>query len=174
MKLQDLLEHQDQLNARLDAIEGEKAQIVRKLRAIDVLLEGDAAGPPSRPPGRPPGRTPGRAQGAEPKALTVPQQVSAAVKRKRGVSPHAVRVSSRSSLIDAVHQVALKQLAEFDSGQLLKALQAEYPEFKLTETKHISSPLSDLVKRGALVIERKRVGNIPNIYRAVGAGSKNS
>ena len=165
MKLQDLLEHRSQLKAKLDSIEVEKAQIVRKLKAIDVLLEGDETASPGRPPGRP--------QRAESEALMFQRQVAALAQRKRGVSPHAVRVSSRSSLIDAVHQVALKQLREFDSVQLLKALQVEYPEFKLTETKHISSPLSDLVKRGALAIVRKRVGNIPNIYRAVGAEPKN-
>ena len=52
---------------------------------------------------------------------------------------------------------------------LLKALQAVYPEFKLGETKHISSPLSDLVKKGVLTLERSRMGTRPNIYRVAQA-----
>ena len=152
MKLEDLLEHRAELTARLEVIEAEKAHLVRQLKALEVLLEGVKL--PSSD-----ARTTVRVRRASrPNAVLEPP-------RRRAIPSHAVRVSSRTSLIGAVQDVALKQQGTFDSVQLLKALQSAYPEFQLTETKHISSPLSDLVKRGVLALERKRLGSKPNIYR---------
>lgn len=160
MKTKDLLEHRAQLDAKLEAVEQEKAQLVRKLKAVDVLLEGSnltkRAGSMA-PFISPSGAVKGKA--TKENRLGKPHKYKAPA--------HAVRTSPRSSLIDAVCEVAKKQKGSFDSGQLLKALQSEYPEFNLTETKHISSPLSDLVKRGALTIEQIRKGKKPNIYRAI-------
>ena len=149
------MEHRAQLNEKLQAVEIEKVQLIRKLKAIDVLLEGSDV------------RSVGsRAVSVPPLPASELGKSSLVKTRKRTVPLHAVRTSPRSSLIDAVRDVARKQLGVFDSVQLLAAIQAEFPEFQLTETKHISSPLSDLVKRGVLVLEQKRIGSKPNIYRA--------
>ncbi len=160
MKTKDLLEHRAQLNAKLEAVELEKAQLARKLKAIDVLLEGIEL--PKQAGSMAPLASPSTTAKA-----TTAKENRAGKPHNYKVPAHAVRTSPRSSLIDAVCEVARKQKGSFDSGQLLKALQSDYPEFNLTETKHISSPLSDLVKRGALIIERIRNGKKPNIYRAV-------
>jgi hypothetical protein len=154
MTNEDLAKYKAWLASKLESVEAEKAQLVKKLRAIDILLEGSDLqhneGPPSAPFAMP----------------GVPQGPEKGKVRKYTAPAHAVRTSPRSSLIDAVREVAIKQLGTFDSGQLLKALQSEYPEFQLSETKHISSPLSDLVKKGVLVLEQKRVGSKSNVYRA--------
>lgn len=148
MNVDVLIEHYEELTARLSQLEGERAQVAKKLKALDVLLEG------------------------------IDVQ---AIKRKKGTTmvsgiaevatvkphPNAVRVSHRISLIGAVEQVARKMGSAFSSPDLLKAIQVDYPEFGLSETKHISSPLSDLVKKGVLALERKRTGSEPNIYRVV-------
>ena len=155
MNTEDLLAHRVQLVQRLETIELEKSQLVRKLKAIDVLLEGSdsVAEIVSEHVG---------------KEMFASRQVDLPGKpRKRIVPPHTVRFSARTSLIGAVEEVALKQPGSFDSVHLLKALQEAYPEFHLGETKHISSSLSDLVKRGVLIIERERSGAMPNIYCAV-------
>jgi hypothetical protein len=154
MNTEDLLAHRVQLVQRLETIELEKSQLVRKLKAIDVLLEGS---------------DPVAEIGAEhiDKEMLTMRQVTTKKPRKRIVPPHTVRFSARTSLIGAVEEMALKQPGPFDSVHLLKALQEAYPEFNLGETKHISSPLSDLVERGVLVIERERSGAMPNIYSAV-------
>jgi|SRR5581483_1111614 hypothetical protein len=153
MKNEDLIEHRAQLNARLEAVEAEKTQLVRKLKAVEVLLEGNDAECSSK------------THPIDNQLVKVEKGVPLEPLRRRSPPAHAVRVSPRSSLIGAVQKVASEQPGEFDSSQILTALQSAYPEFKLTETKHISSPLSDLTKRGVLVIERKRIGTKPNIYR---------
>jgi hypothetical protein len=157
MTKQDLLKYKVQLNSRLDAVETEKAKIVREIKAVDVLLEGHE---PSNHP----------SPANKPKEVTSQRQTTHE-QLPRKSPPHAIRVSPRSSLIGAVQEVALRQPGDFDSGQLLKALQSAYPEFHLTETKHISSPLSDLVKRGVLNIQSRRIGSRPNIYKAPKNGS---
>jgi hypothetical protein len=156
MNVEDLISHRAGLIARIDAIELEKSQLARKLKAIDVLLEGE---------GKPPIRL--GAKRAVTESVTVRQGAALKKPRKRTMASHAVRFSPRISLIGAVEELAMKQLGAFDSTQILAATQKAYPEFNLSETKHISSPLSDLVKKGVLAIERERRGKMPNIYRFV-------
>jgi len=146
MNTKDLIAHRAELFGKLKVIELEKSQLVRKLKALDILLEGLE---PAQPYGT--------------DGLT-----SSNTAKKRVIPPHTVRFSPRKSLIDAVQELAFKQPASFDSVVLLNALQIEYPEFGLIETKHISSPLSDLVKKGVLTLVRSRSGSRPNIYSAVG------
>jgi hypothetical protein len=153
MKVEYFQEHKSQLNARLETIELEKAQIVRKLKALDILLEEN------RP------RDPIPMKQIVVQSVTTNRGTDSVVARKHSIPAHAVRFSNRISLIGAVEEIAKKQTGAFDSGVLLKALQTSYPEFNLGETKHISSPLSDLVKKGVLVIDRRRIGTRPNIYR---------
>ncbi|MDB6017866.1 MAG: hypothetical protein JWR19_2355 [Pedosphaera sp.] len=150
MKVEDLIEHRNKLNAKIEAIEIEKAQLVRKLKAVDILLEGSV--PPA-------------SDIIDNPSFKENKKWTFNASRKRPVPPHAVRISHRSSLIGAVEEMAKKQPGGFDSVQLLNALQSAYPEFNLKETKHISSPLSDLVDKGVLVVERKRIGAKPNVYR---------
>ncbi|MDB6124672.1 MAG: hypothetical protein JWQ71_3665 [Pedosphaera sp.] len=154
MKREDILAHRTQLDIRLEALEVEKAKLVRQRRAIDILLEGSDFGGQADVPSL--SQAPEEAQ----------KEFRGEKRRRRVVPAHAVRTSHRSSLIDAVKEVAMKQPGAFDSSELLKALQSEYPEFQLKETKHISSPLSDLVKRGVLILGQKRIGSKSNVYRA--------
>ena len=148
MTSKDLQEHQAQLSARLKEIAAERGQITRKLKAVKILLEGldNRQGNKPEHPGV--------------KVLTKVRGVSIL---PTGQIPGS---SPRSGLIEIVKQAALKQPGSFDSVRLLEVLQAEHPELGLEETKHISSPLSDLVKKKVLVLERKRAGSKPNIYRA--------
>jgi hypothetical protein len=155
MNLKDLVTHQAELAARVQAIEMEKSQLMRKLKAIDVLLEGEAR----------PSLSGLEMSGGEPTPAL--PSVSQKTPRKRNMARHAVRFSPRISLIGAVEEAAMKQPGVFDSNQILAAIQNAYPEFHLSETKHISSPLSDLVKRGVLAIERERSGKMPNVYRFI-------
>lgn len=155
MKVKYLLEHRGQLNARLEEIEAEKAQLVRKLKALDILLEGSRENPKTS------------LEHVVKQSVMQKKKSGQILTRKHRIPAHAVRFSDRISLIGAVQEVAMKQPGTFDSNVLLKALQSAYPEFHLGETKHISSPLSDLVKKGVLVMERKRLGSRANIYRAV-------
>jgi folylpolyglutamate synthase/dihydropteroate synthase len=147
MNVRDILDHKARLSARLEAIEAEKAQIARKLKAIEVLLEGEF---------------PHVQEAVEDEAKEVVEPGLAAQGRRH--ASHAVRISDRISLIDAVKEVAMRMPRTFDSGQVLIEVNQAYPEFNLTETKHISSQLSDLVKRGVLVVVSPRVGKSPNIY----------
>lgn len=147
MNVRDILDHKARLSTRLEAIEAEKAQIARKLKAIDVLLEGEST----------------HVQVAvqdEVKEVGEPGLVA----QVRRHASHAVRISDRISLIGAVKEVAMRMPETFDSGQVLNEINKVYPEFNVTETKHISSQLSDLVKREVLVVVSPRVGKSPNIY----------
>lgn len=150
---QDLVNHRAQLVARLNEIDEEKSQIARKLKAIDVLLEGsDGLSHPG-------------VQVVVQEGVVSPDCQVDGVRRRRTRASHAVRFSNRISLIGAVEECARKQPGDFDSNQMLTAIQRAYPEFNLTETKHISSPLSDLEKRGVLTLVRRREGKMSNIYR---------
>lgn len=147
MNVKDILDHRARLSARLEAIEAEKTQIARKLKAIEVLLEGEF---------------PNVQEAVKDGAKDVVEPGLAAKGRRH--ASHAVRISDRTSLIDAVKEVAMRMPGTFDSGQVLNEINQAYPEFNLTETKHISSQLSDLVKREVLVVVSPRVGKSPNIY----------
>jgi hypothetical protein len=160
MNKQSLIEHKGNLATRLQALEREKAQLLRKLKAVDVLLE-DA-----------------HTASLISEAPVVQQLKTKRIKwvpsgtKPRSIARHTVRFSPRISLIGAVETVAKKQGGSFTSTELLKAIQGEYPEFNLGETKHISSPLSDLVKRGILSLERQKDGSLPNLYRVTKGGSE--
>lgn len=163
MKTEDLINLKVQLTKRLAAIEGEKealeaekGQVTRKLKAVDVLLEGSAEAALAE------------AQTAGQEVFALQPGLNASVSRKRTRPSHAVRYSPRISLIGAVKELAAKQPGSFVSGDILKAIQDVYPELNVTETKHISRPLSDLVKEGLLTRERKRGAGRANIYRLAG------
>jgi hypothetical protein len=141
------------LETKLQGLESDRARLLRKIKALEVLLEdGDSASDLGM---------------ASKGAINQPIVTPAKLGRLHSVPSHAVRFSPRISLIGAVEQVAKAHAGPFTSTELLKALQASYPEFRLSETKHISSPLSDLVKRKVLELERKKEGASPNVYRAV-------
>lgn len=152
MTFEQLQEHQIQLSNRLKEISVERGQIIRKLKAVKVLLEG-LDNRQGNKPERPGVKALTRVHGD-----SIPP-FGRSSSRIAGTAP-------RSGLIEIVKKAALKQPGNFDSVRLLEVLQAEHPELGLKETKHISSPLSDLVKKKVLVVERKRAGSKPNIYRA--------
>jgi hypothetical protein len=155
MTSKDLQEHQVQLSARLKEISAERGQIIRKLKAIKILLEGLDNRQGNKP------ERPGVKVLTKVRGETILSPVHSS-SRLAGAAP-------RSGLIEIVKKTALKQPGSFDSVRLLEVLRAEHPELGLKETKHISSPLSDLVKKKVLVLERKRAGSKPNIYRAANA-----
>lgn len=161
MKTEDLINLKVQLTKRLEAIEeekdtleAEKGQVTRKLKAVDVLLEGSADSSVDH------GQDAGR------EVLVLQPGFQSPASRKRTRPSHAVRYSPRISLIGAVKELAAKQPGSFVSGDILKAIQDVYPELNVKETKHISRPLSDLVEDG--VLTRERGAGRTNIYRVAG------
>lgn len=117
-----------------------RAELQRKIDAIDVLLEGDGAA-----------KVAGGAANSQATRLPAPSGVVGGKRPKM--------------LIEAVDEATLSLPAGFTSLAVLQYVNAHHPHLKVASTKNIGGPLAKLLKRGKLEYQEAGFGNVPHTYR---------